>query len=214
LENTSLRGFPGSAPFPRPPRLGAAGPARLVPLFALLAAPFCVPVQVQALAIDGSSALDQFRDAYRLIRERYVTPPGDFKLIDGAIKGLVKGLDSHSDYLDGQGLHGSSALDQFRDAYQLIRERSVTPPDDFKLMDGAIKGLVKGLDPHSEYLDAQGFRTLQERLLARPRKGTPGERPPVSPPNSVAGSLAAHVGSDTVHPRSARPQVRFYPEEC
>jgi hypothetical protein len=27
--------------------------------------------------------------------------------------------------------------------------------------------------------------------------------------NSVAGSLAAHVGSDPVHPRSARPQVRL-----
>jgi carboxyl-terminal processing protease len=34
-------------------------------------------------------------------------------------------------------------------------------------MDGAIKGLVKGLDPHSEYLDAQGFKTLQEEALGQ-----------------------------------------------
>ena len=77
--------------------------ARLVPLFALLAAPFCVPAQVLASATDGGSALDQFLDAYRLIRERYVTPLDDFKLMDGAIKGLVKGLDPHSEYLDAQG---------------------------------------------------------------------------------------------------------------
>jgi carboxyl-terminal processing protease len=77
--------------------------ARLVPLLALLAAPFCVPAQMQASAIDGNSALDQFRDAYRLIRERYVTPPDALKLMVGAIKGLVKGLDPHSEYLDAQG---------------------------------------------------------------------------------------------------------------
>jgi hypothetical protein len=47
--------------------------ARLVPLFAFLAAPFCAPAQVQALANDGSSALDQFREAHRLIREGYVS---------------------------------------------------------------------------------------------------------------------------------------------
>src|SRR6516225_3621768 len=77
--------------------------ARLVPLFALLAAPFCVPAQMQALANDGSSALDQFREAHRLIRERYVMPLDNFKVMDGDIKGLVKGLDPHSEYLDAQG---------------------------------------------------------------------------------------------------------------
>ena len=77
--------------------------ARLVPLFALLAVPFCVPAQALASATDGGSALDQFRDAYRLIRERYVKPLDDSKLMHGAIKGLVKGLDPHSEYLDAQG---------------------------------------------------------------------------------------------------------------
>jgi carboxyl-terminal processing protease len=53
-------------------------------------------------------------------------------------------------------------LEQFREIYELVHERFVTPPDGPKLIEGAINGLVQGLDPHSEYLDAQSFRTTQE----------------------------------------------------
>src|SRR6202795_3517217 len=57
---------------------------------------------------------------------------------------------------------GRPALELFREVYQLAHERYVTSPDDSKLIEGAIKGLMRGLDPHSEYLDAQTFRTIQE----------------------------------------------------
>ena len=40
-------------------------------------------------------------------------------------------------------------------------------------------------------------------------KGMPGERPPASPPNSVAGRLTAHVGGDPVHQDRHGPQVRL-----
>jgi carboxyl-terminal processing protease len=53
-------------------------------------------------------------------------------------------------------------LEQFREIYELLHERFVTPPDGPKLIEAAIKGLLQGLDPHSEYLDAQDFRTTQE----------------------------------------------------
>jgi carboxyl-terminal processing protease len=53
-------------------------------------------------------------------------------------------------------------LELFREVYQLARERYVTSPDDSKLIEGAIKGLMRELDPHSEYLDPQTFRTIQE----------------------------------------------------
>jgi carboxyl-terminal processing protease len=62
---------------------------------------------------------------------------------------------------------GRPALDLFREIYQLVHERYVTLPDDFKLIDGAIGGLVRALDPHSEYLDAQSFRTVQEESLGK-----------------------------------------------
>ena len=50
----------------------------------------------------------------------------------------------------------------FTEIYQVVHERYVSLPDDSKLIEGAIKGLMWGLDPHSEYLDAQSFRTVQE----------------------------------------------------
>jgi carboxyl-terminal processing protease len=38
----------------------------------------------------------------------------------------------------------------------------MSSPDDSKLIEGAIKGLMRELDPHSEYLDMQTFRTIEE----------------------------------------------------
>jgi carboxyl-terminal processing protease len=59
----------------------------------------------------------------------------------------------------------SSPLDIFREVYDTTYQRYVTPPDEAKLVEGAIKGLVRAIDPHSEYLDAQSFRTAQEEAL-------------------------------------------------
>jgi carboxyl-terminal processing protease len=60
---------------------------------------------------------------------------------------------------------GHPPLELFREVYQVMRERYVDSPDDAKLIDGAIQGLMRELDPHSEYLDAQTFRTMQEDAL-------------------------------------------------
>jgi carboxyl-terminal processing protease len=60
---------------------------------------------------------------------------------------------------------GRPPLELFREVYQLVHERYVTSPDDSKLIEEAIKGLMRGLDPHSEYLDARTFRTIQEEAL-------------------------------------------------
>jgi carboxyl-terminal processing protease len=57
---------------------------------------------------------------------------------------------------------GRPPFELFREVYQVVHQRYVTSPDDSKLIEGAIKGLMRGLDPHSEYLDAQTFRTIQE----------------------------------------------------
>ena len=42
-----------------------------------------------------------------------------------------------------------------------IKARYVRPIDDQKLIAGALSGVLKGLDPHSAYLDAAAFRELQ-----------------------------------------------------
>jgi hypothetical protein len=46
------------------------------------------------------------------------------------------------------GIRGRPTLELFREV--LVHQRYVTSPDDSKLIEGAIKGLMRGLDPHSE----------------------------------------------------------------
>jgi carboxyl-terminal processing protease len=52
-------------------------------------------------------------------------------------------------------------LDRFDEVLQRIRANYVDKPDDAKLIDGAIKGMISELDPHSLYLNAQEFQDLE-----------------------------------------------------
>ena len=52
-------------------------------------------------------------------------------------------------------------LRAFTDVFARIKSDYVEPVDDKKLIDSAINGMVSGLDPHSSYLDAEGFKDLQ-----------------------------------------------------
>ncbi len=52
-------------------------------------------------------------------------------------------------------------LRQFSDVFGAIKSNYVETVEDRKLIDGAIDGMLSGLDPHSAYLDAEAFRELQ-----------------------------------------------------
>src|SRR5512147_1002592 len=52
-------------------------------------------------------------------------------------------------------------LRAFTDVFARIKSDYVEPVDDKKLIDSAINGMVSGLDPHSAYLDTEGFKDLQ-----------------------------------------------------
>src|SRR5512135_2621216 len=52
-------------------------------------------------------------------------------------------------------------LRAFTDVFARIKSDYVDPVSDKKLIDSAINGMVSGLDPHSAYLDAEGFKDLQ-----------------------------------------------------
>ncbi|BCM24093.1 S41 family peptidase [Methyloradius palustris] len=52
-------------------------------------------------------------------------------------------------------------LRTFAEVFGKIKTDYVEPVDDKKLITEAIKGMVSGLDPHSDYLDADGFKDLQ-----------------------------------------------------
>jgi carboxyl-terminal processing protease len=42
-----------------------------------------------------------------------------------------------------------------------VRSDYVEKPDDSKLIESAINGMLTGLDPHSSYMDAKSFREMQ-----------------------------------------------------
>jgi carboxyl-terminal processing protease len=52
-------------------------------------------------------------------------------------------------------------LELFGKVFDVVRRDYVEKPDDKKLIEGAINGMVSGLDPHSNYMDAKSYRDMQ-----------------------------------------------------
>ncbi len=52
-------------------------------------------------------------------------------------------------------------LNLFGDVFEKVRSDYVEKPDDAKLVEAAINGMLAGLDPHSSYMDAKSFRDMQ-----------------------------------------------------
>src|SRR5262245_7867487 len=52
-------------------------------------------------------------------------------------------------------------LNLFGDVFQRVRSDYVEKPDDGKLLESAINGMLQGLDPHSSYMDPKSFKDMQ-----------------------------------------------------
>src|SRR5262245_9990676 len=52
-------------------------------------------------------------------------------------------------------------LNLFGDVFERVRSDYVEKPDDSKLVETAINGMLAGLDPHSSFMDAKSFRDMQ-----------------------------------------------------
>src|SRR6476646_2264586 len=68
--------------------------------------------------------------------------------------------------LDGARAQAAAAdtyrqLSLFGDVFERVRADYVEKPDDSKLIESAINGMLAGLDPHSSYMDSKSFRDLQ-----------------------------------------------------
>jgi carboxyl-terminal processing protease len=53
-------------------------------------------------------------------------------------------------------------MKRFSRAYDLVRKGYVRNVDNEELMNGAIKGMLEGLDPHSTFLSKEDFKEMQE----------------------------------------------------
>src|SRR5216117_1082363 len=52
-------------------------------------------------------------------------------------------------------------LSLFGDVFERVRADYVEKPDDSKLIESAVNGMLNALDPHSSYMDAKSFRDMQ-----------------------------------------------------
>src|SRR5258708_16882342 len=53
-------------------------------------------------------------------------------------------------------------LNLFGEVFERIKADYVEKPDDSKLVEGAINGMVTSLDPHSRYMNDKAWRDMQE----------------------------------------------------
>jgi carboxyl-terminal processing protease len=95
-------------------------------------------------------------------------------LLLGAVFGVgaaTLGLETR--FLASQPAQAASAGDTYRqlnlfgDVFERIRADYVEKPDDAKLVEAAINGMLTSLDPHSSYMDAKSFRDMQANLQGK-----------------------------------------------
>jgi carboxyl-terminal processing protease len=60
------------------------------------------------------------------------------------------------------GVDTYSQLNLFGEVFERVRTDYVEKPDDAKLVEGAISGMITSLDPHSRYMNESAWREMQE----------------------------------------------------
>jgi carboxyl-terminal processing protease len=104
------------------------------------------------------------------------------------------------------------SLNLFGDIFEKIRTDYVEKPDEQKLIEAAINGMVSSLDPHSSYLDAKSFRdmdtdmrgqfgglgievTMEDGVLkvAKPIRDTPASKAGI-----LANDIISQIDGDVV----------------
>jgi carboxyl-terminal processing protease len=99
----------------------------------------------------------------------------------------------------------------FTAVYSLIKQAYVEPVDDHRLMQAAIRGLLAGLDPHSEYLDAAQMDELAEDTsgsyagLGIEVMQVEGTLRVISPIDDTPAARAGIKAGDTIVAIDARP---------
>lgn len=103
-------------------------------------------------------------------------------------------------------------LNLFGDVFEKIRTDYVEKPDDGKLIETAISGMLTGLDPHSSYMDQKSFKDMQVQTKGEfgglgievtqedgvVKVVTPIDDTPASRAGLMAGDLIVAIDGDTV----------------
>src|ERR671913_2453950 len=126
-------------------------------------------------------------------------------------------LVSQTDLLSGTSAIAASPetyrqLSLFGDVFEKVRTDYVEKPDEAKLIESAINGMLTGLDPHSSYMDPKSFRdmqvqtrgefgglgievTMEEGLV---KVVTPIDETPASRAGVMANDVITHIDDEQV----------------
>ncbi len=103
-------------------------------------------------------------------------------------------------------------LSLFGDVFDKVRSDYVEKPDEQKLVESAINGMLTSLDPHSSYLDAKGFKDMRTQTEGKfgglgievtqedgfVKVVSPIDDTPASRAGVMAGDLIAGIDDDNV----------------
>ena len=103
-------------------------------------------------------------------------------------------------------------LDLFGDVFEKIRSDYVEKPDEQKLVEAAINGMLTSLDPHSSYMDAKSYKDMQVQTRGEfgglgievtqedgfVKVVTPIDDTPASRAGVMSGDLISAIDDDSV----------------
>jgi carboxyl-terminal processing protease len=112
-------------------------------------------------------------------------------------------------------------LNLFGDIFERVRSDYVEPPNEAKLIESAINGMLTSLDPHSSYMDPKSFGemrqqtsgkfgglgievTMEEGLI---KVVTPIDETPAARAGILAGDVITHIDDDQVQGLSLNDAV-------
>src|SRR3981189_696652 len=142
-----------------------------------------------------------------------------FLVLMGATAGAAMTLFAHQSPMSAVGSSAKAAgadtyrqLSLFGDIFERVRAHYVEKPDDAKLVESAINGMLNGLDPHSSYMDPKSFRDMQVQTHGefggRGLEGTmedglvkvvaPSDDPPAAKAGVRAGDVITHIDDEAV----------------
>src|SRR6202048_2735858 len=114
-----------------------------------------------------------------------------------------------------------SQLNLFGEVFERVRADYVEKPEDTKLIEGAIDGMVTSLDPHSRYMNDKAWREMQETTSGEfgglglevtmedgPGKGVaPIDDTPAAKAGLLSGDLIAQIDGEAVQGLSLEQAV-------
>jgi carboxyl-terminal processing protease len=112
-------------------------------------------------------------------------------------------------------------LNLFGNVFERIKASYIEKPDDNKLMEGAINGMISSLDPHSRYMNEKGWSDMQETTHGEfgglgievtmedglVKVVTPIDDTPAAKAGILSGDVITHIDDEVVQGMSLEQAV-------